>query len=280
MTTAEVLLRQARRKLDAVGVATPTLDARLLLQAAAGVSHEHLIAEPDQQISAAQSEVYAAYIGRRAAHEPVSRILGKRAFYGREFMVSPAVLDPRADTETLIEVCLKLMAQDKPCRVLDLGTGSGAIMLTLLAERRLASGVAVDVSADALLVAKANAAALGVAGRCGFVEGEWFSEVAGEFDLIVSNPPYIARHEIAALDADVREHDPLLALDGGEDGLQAYVAIAAGAPPHLAREGQVIVEIGAGQQAEVARIFATAGFRLIEPAKDLAGHVRALRFAR
>jgi release factor glutamine methyltransferase len=276
MPTVEALLAQGRAAL--VDTETPSLDARLLLQHATGLSHAALIADPERVVEVDVVATFEALTKRRAAFEPVSRILGTREFYGRSFCVTPAVLDPRADTEVLIDVCLAKLDRTQPQRVLDLGTGSGCIAVTLLAERPLATGVAVDVSVAALAIAQENATSFGVSPRLSFVQGHWFSSVEGGFDLIVSNPPYIETETIAGLDVEVKDHDPHLALDGGVDGLDCYRAIASGACAHLNRSGRVIVEIGAGQAAGVTAIFSQSGFVLAEQRLDLGGHVRVLAF--
>jgi release factor glutamine methyltransferase len=272
-------LGDARKVLIAVDLDGSALDARLLLQAACELSHEEIIAEPDKIISAKQSAVFQNFITRRLGHEPVSRILNVREFYGREFVVTPVVLDPRADTETLIDLARGLVTPAQAgFKLLDIGTGSGAIIITLLAELATMQGVAVDISLDALQVAKKNALRHGVSGRLQFHHGSWFEGVAGTFNLIVSNPPYIPHAEIAMLETDVKDYDPHLALDGGGDGLYAYRALAAGASAHLADQGFIVVEIGAGQASDVADIFAHHHFKLHSQRKDLGGHVRALAF--
>jgi release factor glutamine methyltransferase len=272
-------LSDARKVLIAADVAGSALDARLLLQAACELSHEEIIAEPDRIISATQSAVFQNFITRRLGHEPVSRILGLREFYGREFVVTPAVLDPRADTETVIDLIRGLVAPAQAGgKLLDIGTGSGAIIITLLAELATLQGVAVDISLDALQVAKKNALRHGVSGRLQFQHGSWFEGVAGRFNLIVSNPPYIPHAEIAMLETDVKDYDPHLALDGGGDGLYAYRALASGAADYLAVGGFIVVEIGAGQASDVTEIFARHLFKLHSQKKDLGGHVRALAF--
>ncbi len=268
-TSLQALLAFARREMD-------PLDARLLLQHATGLSHGEVIADPQRVIGESEIKLFNFLVARRMRGEPVSRIIGAREFYGREFLVTPAVLDPRPDTETLIDEALMLMGQAP--RILDLGAGSGAIIITLLAERADALAVAVDISEDALAVASANASVLGVASRLSFIQGDWFSAVVGRFDLIISNPPYIVAATIATLEPEVREFDPRLALDGGADGLGAYRQIAAGAMAHLATGGHVIVEIGAGQENDVAAIFASAGFVLVSTRRDLGGHIRCLSF--
>lgn len=273
---AEVLLDEACRRLAQAGCATPRLDARLLLQHAAGLAHSQLIAEPRRPVEANVARQFRALVLRRAVHEPVSRITGHREFYGRGFRLTPAVLDPRPDTETLIAAALPLMRQG--CRLIDLGTGSGALAITLLAERPDATGLAVDVSAAALAIAYCNARLLGVETRLGFANSDWFTGVSGRFDLVISNPPYIAMGELPGLPPDVRDHDPRGALDGGADGLDAYREIAVGAVEHLTPAGHVLVEIGAGQKPAVSAIFEAAGFSRFASHDDLAGHSRCLDF--
>jgi release factor glutamine methyltransferase len=275
--TVSSLLVAARLRLREADVGDEALDARLLLQQAAGLSHSDIVADPGKEIAAEVVEVYEMLVRRRLAFEPVSRILGEREFYGRAFKITPDVLDPRPDTETLIEAALPLL---KPgLQVLDLGTGSGAIIVTLLAERPEVMGVAVDLSPAALAVATDNAKRHGVLNRLMPVTGSWFDRVEGKFDLIVSNPPYIPAADIAGLEPDVRNFDPLLALAGGDDGLQAYRAIAAGAHGHLEPQGRIMVEIGAGQASDVGRIFAGFGYSIQGQWKDLGGHTRVLAFA-
>ena len=274
---AQSLLAAATLRLRAAGCDTPELDARLLFQAATGLAREDLILAPEQPIAPEKRARFEGFLQRREAREPVSRILGEREFYGRSFRVTPDVLDPRPDTETLIDAALPLMPEG--ARILDLGTGTGAIAATLLAERPDASGVAVDVSEAALAVARGNAARLGVADRLILALGSWFSPVSGRFDIIASNPPYIPAAEIAGLSPDVRNFDPVLALLGGEDGLDPYRLIAAGAAAHLNPGGHVLVEIGAGQASAIGEIFAAHGFGLRAAHADLGGHVRCLHFS-
>jgi len=274
--TAAGLLKEARAALEAKGFETAALDARLLVQAAAHMSHAELVAEPGRVVSDEAAVLLRAMLARRLQAEPVSRILGEREFYGRAFRVTEAVLDPRPDTETLIEAALPLLGEGQ--RLLDLGTGSGIIAITLLAERPGVSAMAVDVSAEALAVARGNAKALGVAGRLTLLQSDWFQGVEGCFDMIVSNPPYIPQGEIAGLGAEVRGFDPRLALDGGGDGLAPYRKIAQGAGAHLEAGGHVLVEIGAGQEAEITAIFAGKGLREVSRHRDLGGHVRVLHF--
>ncbi len=278
--TRRALLKQAGERLAAGGIETAALDARLLFQAASGLRHEDIVAEPDLGVPPDVAARFSVFIERRCKFEPVSRILESREFYGRSFRVTADVLDPRADTETLIGAALGLVKGKGSSRILDLGTGSGAIAVTLLAELPGATAVASDLSEAALAVAKGNAEALGVAGRASFVQANWFEGIGGKFDLIVSNPPYIPLGDIAGLAPDVREFDPQRALDGGPDGLEAYRRLAGGAASHLALQGRVVLEIGAGQENAVNELFAGQGFARESRHFDLSGHVRCLVFTR
>jgi release factor glutamine methyltransferase len=277
--TRRALLKQAGEKLATVGIDTAALDARLLFQAASGLRHEDIVAEPDLIVPPDVAARFSVFIERRCRFEPVSRILGSREFYGRSFRVTPDVLDPRADTETLIGAALGLKGKGA-LRILDLGTGSGVIAVTLLAELPEATAVASDLSAAALAVAEGNAEALGVADRASFVQANWFEGIGGKFDLIVSNPPYIPLGDIAGLAPDVREFDPSRALDGGPDGLEAYRRLASGAGAYLAPSGRVVLEIGAGQENAVNELFTGQGFARESRHFDLSGHVRCLVFSR
>ena len=267
----QYLLREARTKLG--NNFSAALDSRLLLQAATGLTHTDIIAEPTRELSDEVGAKFNAFILRRLAHEPVSRILGRREFYGRDFVVTPDVLDPRPDTEVVVELALKHVRQG---RFIDLGTGSGAIAITLCAEANVFSGLAADVSMAALDVARENAKRLGVDDRLSFHQGSWFEGVDEVFDLIVSNPPYIRDNEKLA--SDVMDYDPHLALFAGMDGLSAYREIARNAAAHLMPNGVVVVEIGHDQSAEVVGLFETQGFTCFDRATDLGEHVRGLVF--
>ena len=267
------VLAEARRRLESIGIETAALDARLLLQAASGLTHAGVVAESQREISPEHIKIFEQFITRRMLNEPVSRILGTREFYGREFMVTPAVLDPRADTECVVELALQLV---KRGRFVDLGTGSGAITITLCAENKNFSGIATDISSDALLVAEANAQNLRVADRLQFHQGAWFDGLSGPFDLIISNPPYI--REGAKLPPDVANYDPHLSLFGGADGLQAYRAIALQSGPHLAESAHLVVELGFDQAQAVTEIFSAHGFVVNGKAVDIAGYIRGLAF--
>jgi release factor glutamine methyltransferase len=279
---AAAVLKAVTARLEAAGCATARLDARLLIEAAAGLSHTDLIARPDTAISAEQMERLDQMLARRLAGEPVSRILGEREFYGRAFKLTRDVLDPRPDTETLVDVALPLLDGIAHPRILDIGTGSGALIVTLLAELPDATGVATDLSPAALAVARHNAQVNGVAQRLQLVEAAWARGIDGPFDLIVSNPPYIPLDCIAGLDREVRQHDPHLALAGGSDGLDAYRAILPEAGALLKPDGHLVLEFGAGQHDDVVGIARAHGFDLTGRGlvADLAGHVRCAVLAR
>ncbi|HEX9857441.1 MAG TPA: peptide chain release factor N(5)-glutamine methyltransferase, partial [Paracoccaceae bacterium] len=248
-------LRAALPRLAAAGIADAARDARHLLAHAMGIAPDRLTLHLPDTLSPEAAARFETALSARERRQPVSQITGARVFWGRSFRVTPDVLDPRPETECLIAAALT-----RPfARVLDLGTGSGAILLTLLAECPTATGLGTDLSAAALAVAGANAEALGLASRVDFLQSDWFADVPGQFDLIVSNPPYIAADEMAGLSPEVRDWEPHLALTPGGDGLEAYRAIAAGALRHLAPRGRLMVEIGPTQGPAVSAIFAQAG---------------------
>ena len=274
--TAAALLADAVAQLRAAGVATAPGDARRLLACALGLDPARLTLHLSDTLTDPQRDAFAAMVAARARFQPVAQIVGGRDFWGRRFIVTPDVLDPRPETETLVAAAL-----ERPfTRVLDLGTGSGAILLTLLAERAGATGQGVDLSPAALDVARANATALGLAARATFDHGDWFGPVAGQFDLIVSNPPYIAEREIADLSVDVRDWEPRMALvPAGDDGtgLAAYRHICARAPAFLAPKGRLLLEIGPTQGAAVANLCAQAGLHHVEILPDMDGRDRVVR---
>ncbi|MEC9346836.1 MAG: peptide chain release factor N(5)-glutamine methyltransferase [Pseudomonadota bacterium] len=273
------LLDAAARRLTAAGIPTARLDARVLLGAALDADPSSLLPGSLRAVAPEAVAAFEVMLARRLDREPVARITGRREFYGRTFRVTPDVLDPRADSEAAVDLALTLLPADRPARLLDLGTGSGCLLLTLLAERPLATGTGVDRSRKALATAMANAADLGLAERAAFIAGDWFDAVAGVFDLVISNPPYIPAGEIATLEPEVRRFDPHLALDGGPDGLDCYRAILRGLPGHLSADGVVVLEHGAGQSAALADLAADAGMVVRERVRDLGGHLRALALA-
>lgn len=276
----EEALRQAAITLVGAGIETAKLDARLLLQHALAISHAGLIASAQDPLTPGQAEAFAALITRRANREPVSRILGLREFHGLNFQLAPDTLDPRPDTETLVEAALALARHQAVGRILDLGTGSGAIIISLLHALPEAQGIATDLAPGALQAARANAEAHGVSPRLELVHSDWYGTVEGRFDLIVSNPPYIPDADVEGLSPEVRLHDPHLALKGGADGLCAYRSIIKSASGHLNPGGHILLEIGQGQQGDVGALLTAAGFAAplhIPPEQaDLAGVVRVL----
>ena len=276
MNTRDHAARMLGWRLRQAGLATPELDARLLVRGVTGASEIEMIREPGAFITEAEEALLADHERRRLAGEPVSRILGTREFWGLDFAVTPAVLDPRPDSETLVAAALDLLRGHEAPRILDLGTGSGCLLLAVLHERADACGLGIDVSPAALEVAQANASRLGLGGRASFMAGDWTAGIEGPFDLVMSNPPYIASGDIAALERDVRDHDPRLALDGGADGLDAYRVLARALPAVLAPSGHAVIELGVGQAAAVAGLFAAAGFGATRLVADLAGVPRVL----
>ncbi|MDP2739766.1 MAG: peptide chain release factor N(5)-glutamine methyltransferase [Pseudorhodobacter sp.] len=271
-TTAAVALRAAVAQLAAAGVPDAARDARHLLAHAMGLAADRLTLHLADTLDPAQCARLALALAARARRQPVSQITGHRQFWGRAFHVTADVLDPRPETECLIEAALA----EPYRRILDLGTGSGAILLTLLAESPQATGLGTDIAPAALAVAIGNAQGLGLAARAAFALSDWFSAVPGRFDLIAANPPYIAEDEMPGLAPEVRDFEPRLALTPGGDGLGAYRAIAARAPKHLTRGGRLVVEIGPTQAAVVAALFAGAGLRGITVLPDLDGRDRVV----
>jgi release factor glutamine methyltransferase len=276
--TIAALLQAAKLKLADAGIPTTALDARLLLQAVTGLDHASMIVQSGDTVDSQLVARFQELMRRRALLEPVSKILGVREFYGRSFHVSQDVLDPRPDTETVIDLCLQKFAVSEQFHFLDLGCGSGAIAVTLLAERPIATGTAVDISNMALEMTRKNAVLHGVGSRLLYLSSDWFGGVDGKYNLIVSNPPYIPTDIISGLDIDVRQHDPHLALDGGVDGLACYRLLAAGAVRFLTKGGLVAVEAGAGQAYDVIEIFQGNGFKAVDQSTDLAGNTRAVAF--
>lgn len=259
------------------GLDSAALDARVLTCAALGIDHAGLLRDPDLPLGEAASRL-AAFAKRRLAREPVSRILGQREFFGETYAVDPAVLDPRPDTETLVEAVLAALGPraNEALRLLDLGTGSGAILGALLGQLPRAIGFGVDLSPAAGAVARRNLDALGLSGRAFILAGHWLAPISGRFDVIVSNPPYIEAEEMAGLDPEVRLYDPRLALDGGADGLEAYRAIASAVAPHLAPRGILAFELGADQATAVESILRSCGLEPIGRRRDLAGRDRVV----
>ncbi|MGB3243719.1 MAG: peptide chain release factor N(5)-glutamine methyltransferase [Sulfitobacter sp.] len=273
--TAAQAMAAAAARLRAAGVPDPARDARMLLAHAASVDAARVTLIAPEEIAPDIAERFEHLIALRAIRVPVSQLVGARAFYGRDFRISRDVLDPRPETETLVEAALAVPFS----RVLDLGIGSGCILVTLLAERPDASGIGADLSEAACLQASANAVLHGVQARCQIIQSDWFDAVDGRFDLIVSNPPYLAAEEMRDVAPELKQHEPEMALTDGGDGLSAYRIIAHAAQGYLSANGQVMVEIGWQQGDAVIAIFKDAGWGRITLAHDLDGRARVVSAA-
>ena len=277
--TIAAVRREWAKEFRARGIDPAELDARILVGGALGLDRAALAAADGRRLGRDEEAVIAALAERRLAHEPVARIVGWKEFWSLALRVDASTLVPRPETETVVEAALTAIdaagPRTRPLRITDLGTGSGAILLALLSELANASGVGTDVSVAALFVARENARRLGL-DRAQFLACDMAAALHGPFDIIVSNPPYIASHEIAALAPDVRNFDPRRALDGGSDGLRFYRSIAAAAPALLAPGGTLIVELGTGQSQAVDALFAAGGLVPLPARPDLSGIPRAL----
>ena len=278
-TTRQDALTALRRALDAAGIDNPALDARVLLTYVLGIDPVALAAYPDTALGEDGARRLRGAAERRLAREPVARIVGEREFWGLPFALSPETLVPRPESETVVETALR-HRPERTRRVLDLGTGSGCLLVALLHEIPGATGIGVDRSPAAVVTARSNAARNWVADRASFLAGDWGAALDECFDLIVSNPPYIASGVIQGLEPEVRAHDPLLALDGGADGLSAYRAILDQAAGLLAPAGVVALEIGFDQGATVPGLGRAAGLEVLEVARDLGGQPRAVALKR
>ncbi|MES2961208.1 MAG: peptide chain release factor N(5)-glutamine methyltransferase [Pseudomonadota bacterium] len=275
-------LSQSRKDLDIKGVSNSKLDSLILLTHALSCSKEYIIFNPDAELNIEQQQVFFEMVKRRAAREPVSHIIGKREFYGEDFFVSCDVLDPRPDSESLIELVLKNFSEkNNPLKILELGVGSGCLIITLLKAYKSAVGTGVDISEKALKIAEKNATTHQVQDRLQLLQSDLFSALKilnPKFDLIISNPPYIASQEIESLEQEVKFHEPRLALDGGADGFDFYKRIALESKNFLKESGQVILEIGINQQEKIIEFFTENGFQLVEMKPDLSGIIRSLCF--
>jgi release factor glutamine methyltransferase len=267
----------AKGRLEAVGLASPVIDARLLVEAAADATRADIVGDPYRPLTPNQEATLEAYLTRRERREPVSHILGRKGFWKIMLSVTPAVLTPRPDTEVIVDLALKSFPEAMAFSMLDLGVGSGAILLAILAERPAARGLGVDISEDALAVARENAANLGLADKVALLRGDWTAGLGDDgFDLVVANPPYIATEVISGLDPEVRDHEPRLALDGGADGLDAYRILASEILRVLKPGGLFAVEIGYDQKAPVEALFKAAGAQGVHTLLDLANRDRVV----
>jgi release factor glutamine methyltransferase len=278
--SVEAARRSLAQKFRQCGIETPELDARLIVGHALGLDHAALTAASRRVLTTAEADALLALQARRLAREPVARLLGRKEFWGLPFKLNAETLVPRPETETVVEAALAAIdGEDRRSHVLriaDLGTGSGALLLALLSELPSARGIGTDISPGALGCARDNAAALGLSGRAAFVACDYASAVEGPIDLLVANPPYVARGDIAALPGEVRDFDPRRALDGGPDGLDGYRAIAADARRLLAPAGVLVLELGFGQLSAVTSLLPAAGLAPAAMRQDLAGVIRAL----
>jgi release factor glutamine methyltransferase len=279
--TVETALAAAAARLSGAGISEARREARLLIAAVLGWDVARVLGFPEAQVTTAASERIGAMLARRCASEPISRILGHREFWSLRFELSPDTLDPRPDSETLIEAALAALDdRGRTYRALDLGTGTGCLLLAVLSELPCAIGMGIDLSEGALETARRNAAALGLGARTQFRRGNWGDGLSGEWDVILANPPYIASDEIDRLAPEVARFEPRRALDGGVDGLAAYRALAPEISRLLAPAGIAVIEVGAGQAQTVAGTMAGAGLALRAIRHDLSGVDRCLVLGR
>lgn len=277
MSASKELLRRSAQRLKQAGIDAALLEVRHLLAFVLGKRMSEVAASADIDLTPEQEASFDKLLKRRAAREPLQRLLGHWDFWSLELQMGEAGLIPRPDSETLIEALLAHRPdRSLPLRVLDLGTGTGCLLLAALSEYPNASGLGIDIAPEAVALAANNAARLGFDGRAGFRQGDWAADIGERFDLVLSNPPYIPSSEVAGLEPEVASFEPLLALDGGTDGLDAYRRIADALPALLVPGGLAVLELGAGQAANVAGLLETAGLRVLERRPDLSGIERAI----
>ncbi|PXA85558.1 peptide chain release factor N(5)-glutamine methyltransferase [Caulobacter sp. D4A] len=267
----------AKERLKEAGIDQPAIDARLMLEVAAGVSRTDIITDPYRELTAEQVATLDDYLERRARREPVSHIIGRKGFWKILLSVTKDVLTPRPETEVIVDEVLKAFPETMAFNLLDLGVGSGSMLMAILAERPAAKGLGIDISEEALAVARENAANLDLDGRVALMRGDWTTGLGdASFDVVVSNPPYIPTAHIDTLEPEVRDHEPRLALDGGTDGLTAYRALAPEILRVLKPGGLFCVEIGFDQSADVEILFKAAGAQNVRTVKDLSTHDRVV----
>lgn len=267
----------AKDRLKDAGIDQPSIDARLMLEVAANVTRTEIVTDPYRELTTEQQATLEEYLSRRARREPVSHIIGRKGFWKILLQVNKNVLTPRPETEVIVDEVLKAFPEQMPFSMLDLGVGSGTILLAVLAERPAAKGLGVDASAEALAVARDNAASLDLNNRAALMHGDWTAGLGdGGFDVVVSNPPYIPTAVIDTLEPEVRDHEPRLALDGGDDGLDAYRLLAPEILRVLKPGGMFAVEIGHDQSKAVEALFKTAGAQQVKTIKDLSTHDRVV----
>jgi len=280
--TLKAIYDDMRGRFAQAGIDTPDLDARMILEQRIDLSLSDIIARPHHILSEAHAAQIQKDTQERLSGKPVSRIFGEREFWSRAFKISSETLDPRPDSETLIEAVIDVCGERSPRHILDLGTGSGCLLIALLAEYKDAQGVGIDLSADAVRTAQSNAEALGVADRAQFLQGSWYkpleaaTNIPKSFDLVISNPPYITNQIIPTLSEEVQKYDPILALDGGDDGLQAYKEILLGLQKCVSKSAGIFLEIGFDQKSSVSRLSDESGFFVARAFSDLGGRDRVL----
>lgn len=274
--TIASLLKEAKNSLREAHIPSFALDADLIMAQVLGATREHVICNPQKEISADKAQEFYSLIDRRQKREPLSHILQNREFWGMDFKVTDKTLDPRPDSECLIEAALELFDADASIKIIDFGTGTGCLLLTLLSEYSNAKGLGVDISEAALNIAKENSVKLNLAKRCDFVVNNWGREIKGKYDLIISNPPYIITDEIEGLEPEVSIYEPRNALDGGIDGLKCYKDLAPFIFSLLRVGGFTVIELGFNQDQDVKKIMENAGLEFIKFAQDLAGINRAI----
>ncbi|MDI7775330.1 peptide chain release factor N(5)-glutamine methyltransferase [Asticcacaulis sp. EMRT-3] len=277
MTTLVKAWTGAQKRLKAAGIDSPAIDARLLLEAASGATRTDILTDPHRELTPEQDATFESWLNRREKREPVARILGRKGFWKLLLNLSEHVLIPRPETECIVDMILKASQPGDAFSMADLGTGSGAILLSVLSERPAARGLGTDISEDALAVARDNAANLGLEGRAAFLRTSWGQGLHdGGFDFIASNPPYIRSDVIPTLDPEVKNHDPMLALDGGETGLEAYIALAPEIFRLLKTGGKAWLEIGFDQSEAVENLMKSAGFAEVVTYLDLSNLPRVV----
>ncbi len=279
MTRIDEIYRHINKQLTAGGIDSPDLEARIILKERAGVEWADIIARPELEITSTQSEVIQNDLARRLTGEPLSKIHGWKEFYGLRFTVTPDVLDPRPETEMIVDLALKAFAKEGPKRILDLGTGSGCLVLSLVKQFPGATALAVDISSAALKIAGINARAHEVDDRIVFRQGDWLEGIEESFDLIVANPPYIRESDIPNLESGVRNHDPILALAGGSDGLEPYKKIFPALKRVLKPGGKAFLEMGAGQGDDLVRLAGESGLCAVCVHLDNAGLTRVVEIS-
>jgi release factor glutamine methyltransferase len=275
-TPMAAMIDEAAAVLTKAGCAEPRRRARQLIAGALEISASELLMSSEHLLDSSTAGRMRGLIRRMAEGEPLSRLLGKREFWGLDFELSPETFDPRPESETIVEAALTRVDRNASISVLDLGTGSGCLVLALLSELKIATGIGVDCSAGAVMAARRNARLLGLAERCRFFVGNWGAAIGRRFDLIIANPPYIPSSDLCTLPLEVREYDPTLALDGGEDGLSAYRMIASQFAGFTAPRALFIAEVGIGQATEVAAIFRKSGLSVEAVERDLSGIERCV----